>query len=192
MRSLACLTACLYAAALLGATPAAAWGPDAQAAVQAARTGEMEKLIVHDAPRDRLSTPFADGDGVERVIADWEGQVVLVNFWATWCPPCLKEMPALDRLAAERNSDDFAVLTISTDRGDLEKPRRWFAENGIENLPLLHDGRLRLAQEAALLGQPTTLLLDRQGREIARFQGDAEWDSDEAWAVIEAVIAQAE
>ena len=183
------LIACLYAAALTGATPALALSPEARATVEAARAGEMEKLVVHDAPKDRLETPFADADGAQATVADWEGKVVVLNFWATWCPPCLKEMPSLDRLAAERSGEDFAVLAISTDRGDAEKPARWFAENGIEHLAMLHDARMALAREAAILGQPTTLILDRQGREVARYQGEAEWDSADAWAVIEAVIA---
>lgn len=175
----------LYTAALLCATPAAAGVADA---LEAAKTGEMEKLVVHDAPRDRLETPFVDGEGRDVSIADFEGRVVLVNFWATWCPPCLKEMPSLDRLAAERSGEQFAVVAISTDRGDAEKPRRWLAENGIEALGLYHDARLRLAQEAALLGQPTTLILDRQGREVARYTGEAHWDGPDAWAAISAVI----
>jgi thiol-disulfide isomerase/thioredoxin len=182
------LIACLYAAALLGATPALALSPEARAAVEAARAGEMEKLVVHEAPKDRLETPFADADGAEATVADWAGKVVVLNFWATWCPPCLKEMPSLDRLAAERSGEDFAVLAISTDRGDPGKPARWFAENGIETLIMHHDPRMAMAREAAILGQPTTLILDRQGREVARYQGEAEWDSDDAWAVVQAVI----
>ena len=181
--------ACLYAAALLCATPALALSPEARATVEAARAGEMEKLVIHDEPKDRLETVFVDAEGAEATVADWAGKVVVLNFWATWCPPCLKEMPSLDRLAAERSGEDFAVLAISTDRGDPGKPARWFAENGIENLTMHHDARMALAREAAILGQPTTLILDRQGREVARYQGEAEWDSADAWAVVEAVIA---
>jgi len=183
------LIACLYAAALTGATPALALSPEARATVEAARAGEMEKLVVHAEPKDRLETVFVDAEGAEASVADWAGKVVVLNFWATWCPPCLKEMPSLDRLAAERSGDDFAVLAISTDRGDAQKPTRWFAENGIETLTMHHDARMALAREAAILGQPTTLILDRQGREVARYQGEAEWDSADAWAVVEAVIA---
>jgi thiol-disulfide isomerase/thioredoxin len=182
------LIACLYAAALLGATPALALSPEGRAAVEAARVGEMERLVVHAEPKARLETPFVDGEGREVRVADWEGKVVLLNFWATWCPPCLKEMPSLDRLAAQRSSDDFAVLAVSTDRGDAGKPLRWFAENGIEALTMHHDPRTALAREAGILGQPTTIILDRSGREIARYQGEAEWDSPEAWAAIQAVI----
>lgn len=177
----------LYIAALLLATPAAALSPEAIARLEAARSGEMTRLVFHETPRDRVEVPFDDSEGNPVSFADWEGEVVFVNFWATWCPPCLKEMPAIDRLSAALDGE-IAVLAISTDRGDAEKPRRWLAENGIQNLALLHDRALRTAAASAILGQPTTLVLDRQGREIARFQGDAEWDSPEAQAILRAIV----
>ena len=192
MRRLATATlamgASLYVAALSGATPAAAQSLGAQFG----QGGEMARLTVHPEPRPRAETAFSNVDGDELRFADYAGKVVLVNFWATWCPPCLKEMPSIDRLAGALEGPEFEVLAISTDRGDIGKPTRWFAQNGIENLEVLHDARMALAREVALLGQPTTLILDRQGREIARFIGEAEWDSPEAKALIEGVIAATE
>jgi hypothetical protein len=82
------------------------------------------------------------------------------------------------------------VVAISTDRGSADKPARWFAENGIETLELYHDPRSEAARAALLLGQPTTLILDREGREIARYQGEADWAAPEAKALIEAVISE--
>lgn len=177
----------LYTAALLIASPAAALSPEAVARLEVARQGEMARLVFHEAPRNRVDTAFDDASGNPVSFADWQGQVVFVNFWATWCPPCLKEMPAIDRLAAALEGE-MAVLAISTDRGSPDKPRRWLESNGIRNLPLYHDRGMRLAMASAILGQPTTLILDRQGREIARFQGDAEWDSDEAKAMLRAIV----
>jgi thiol-disulfide isomerase/thioredoxin len=115
---------------------------------------------------------------------------VFLNFWATWCAPCLKEMPSIDRLAAAMEGEDFAVVALATDRGSAERPRAWFDANGIETLRLYHDPKGALPREAGVTGIPMTLLLDRQGREIARFLGDAEWDSDEAKAIIAAMIAE--
>ncbi len=187
------LALCLYTAAATLATPALtgpalALSPEARATVDAARQGDMARLVLHDAPKEPVATPFAGPDG-EATIADWAGRVVLMNFWATWCPPCLKEMPSLDRLQAALGGEDFEVVAVSTDRGDPGKPARWLADNGIERLALFHDPRLRLAQASALLGQPTTLVIDRQGREIARFTGETEWDAPEAQALLRAVIA---
>ena len=193
MRRLATATlamgASLYVAALSGATPAAASAAAQALPAQFGQSGEMARMTVHPEPRARAETAFRNAEGAELRFADYAGKVVLVNFWATWCPPCLKEMPSIDRLAGAMEGRDFEVLAISTDRGDIGKPTRWFAQNGIEHLEVLHDPRMALAREVALLGQPTTLILDRQGREIARFVGEAEWDSPEAKALIEGVIA---
>ncbi len=171
--------------------PAHALTAQERAAIEAARAGEMTKLNVGESPRARFETPFVDAAGDEVRFDDFAGKVVLVNFWATWCPPCLKEMPSLDRLAGAMEGDDFAVVAISADRGDIDKPRTWLAENDIAHLRLYHDARQKLSREAAVVGMPTTLLLDRQGREVARLLGDAEWDGPEARAVIDALIAAA-
>ena len=176
----------LYTAALLIASPAAALPPEAVASLEAQRQGDMARLMFHGAPKARVETGFEDGAGRPVSLADWEGQVVFLNFWATWCPPCLKEMPAIERLAAELDGE-MAVIAVSTDRGSADKPRRWLQENGVA-LPLYHDKGLRFAMASAILGQPTTLILDREGREIARFQGDAHWDSPEAVALLRAIV----
>lgn len=177
------------AAALLTAAPALALSPEGRAAVEAAQTGQMTRLLLRDAPVPPYETAFADAEGDSVTLGDFAGRVVFVNFWATWCAPCLKEMPAIDRLAEAMEGEDFAVVTISTDRGSPDRPRGWFEANGIDTLRLYHDPAGALPREAGVAGLPMTLLLDRQGREVARFLGDAEWDSPEAMAVIEAVIA---
>jgi len=179
----------LYIAAMLCATPAAAWTAADAATLEAARTGQMTRLAVHAEARALIETPFFDAEGRERRFADGAGVVQVVNFWATWCPPCLKEMPSLDRLAQALADEEAVVLAVSTDRGDTAKPMKWLADNGIGSLAFHHDRGLRLASAAAILGQPTTLILDRTGREIARFQGEAEWDSEDALAIIRAAIA---
>jgi thiol-disulfide isomerase/thioredoxin len=183
------LVASLYAALMLGATPAPALTPEAAQALSAARQGEMARLIFHRAPRPLGNVTFADASGAERTPADWQNKVVFMNFWATWCPPCLKEMPSINRMAAALQGDDFAVVAISTDRGSPDKPIGWMAQNGIDTLDFYHDSRFRAATAAKVMGQPTTLILDRDGAEIARLTGDVEWDSPDALAILKAVIA---
>jgi len=162
----------------------APWGTAAAAELA---TGEMSKLAVHAEPKPRMEAAFTGPDG-ETTLADFEGRVVLLNFWATWCAPCRKEMPAIDRLAAAMAGEDFAVVALSTDFGGTERPIRFLDEIGVEHLALYHDPRKAMAQEAAILGLPVTVLLDRQGREVARLVGDAEWDTPEAKAVIRRLI----
>ncbi len=150
----------------------------------------MEKLVVHDTPREIPEFGFIDGDGTARSLADWRGQYLLVNIWATWCAPCKEEMPALSRLQAERGGEDFRVLPISVDRGGLDKPRAFFDQIGADNLPLLLEQSGRLNVTLDVLGLPATLIIDPDGREIARMLGPAEWDAPQAIARLEELMAQ--
>lgn len=166
--------------------PAATPGYSAQAALK--DTG-LDKLVVHGTPREVPDFSFIDGDGETRTLADWRGKLLLVNIWATWCAPCKEEMPALDRLEAKLGGADFAVLPISVDRGGLKKPRGFLEEIGANDLPLLLDETARLNFTLEALGLPATLIIDEQGREIARMIGPAEWDSPEAIARLRQLMA---
>jgi thiol-disulfide isomerase/thioredoxin len=154
------------------------------AALEALRTGEMEKVVLHDEPRPALSGTFQDAEGDEVSLSDFGGRVVLLNFWATWCPPCRAEMPSIDRLAGEMAGDGLAVIALSSDRGGPERIAEFFAEIGVVNLSIHQDPRGELQRAAGAIGLPVTLLLDREGREVARVTGDAVWDSPEAKALI--------
>jgi len=158
----------------------------AHAAEAAAR---LENLVVHDTPRTVPDFNFIDADGQERTLADWRGQFLLVNIWATWCAPCKEEMPALSRLQARLGGEDFAVLPISVDRGGLDKPRAFLEEIGADNLPLLLEQSGRLNVTLDVLGLPATLLISPEGREVARMIGPAEWDSPAAIARLRQLMA---
>jgi thiol-disulfide isomerase/thioredoxin len=177
------LSAVLYTALGLGANAAFA------ADIASLREGSMLKLGVRDAPADVTLTAFTDAEGGEHRLADWKGKVVLVNFWATWCAPCRKELPALDVLNRDLGGADFAVVTIATGRNALPGITRLFDEVGVTSLPIYLDPKLQLSREMGVMGLPVSLLLDRDGREIARMSGDAEWDSESARAIIAALIA---
>ena len=146
-------------------------------------------MPLHDAPRELLSPPFIDGDGRELTLADFRGRVVLLNVWATWCVPCREEMPTLDAIQARLGGEEFHVLPLSIDRGGLEPVRRFYDEINIRHLGMYLANDLRAMQGLAVVGLPTTLLIDREGREIARVVGPAEWDSPEAVAQFESIIA---
>ena len=181
------LAALLYAAA--AATANAAGLDDAgRAALRAGATGALEKLVVQHAPRAPIEAAFFDADGREMTLGEFRGKVVLVNFWATWCPPCRAEMPSIDRLAAALEGEPAAIVALSTDFGDASKPLAFFEEIGVERLAVYHDRTKAAAREAAVLGLPVTLLLDPEGREVARLVGDAHWDSPEAIQLMRRLI----
>ncbi len=180
--------ALLYGAMALAANAALALTPAERDALKALGTGEMASLVVHDAPRPAPETVFRDGSGGEVTLADYAGKVVVVNVWATWCPPCRAEMPALDALAGAMEGPDFELIALSTDRGGAPRVEDFFAEIGVRNLEVMLDPKSRFMRAAGIMGLPVTLILDREGREIARMIGDADWDSPEARDLIRRVI----
>ena len=159
-------------------------------ALVAAPASARPLMPLHETPREMLSAPFVDGTGRDLTLDDFRGRVVLLNVWATWCAPCREEMPTLDRLQVQLGSDDFHVLPLSIDRAGLGPVRRFYEEIVIEHLGqyLAEDIRAMLA--FAVIGLPTTLLIDRQGRERGRLTGPAQWDSAEAIAQFRTLIAE--
>lgn len=121
--------------------------------------------------------------------SDYRGKVILVNAWATWCPPCVAEMPSLNRLQELRGGDDFQVITISLDN-TKDKITDFFDENGLNALSPWHDGTYEINGKLRLPGLPTTVIYNQNGREIARLAGEAEWDSPEALALIDYLLAR--
>ncbi|MDE2166340.1 MAG: TlpA family protein disulfide reductase [Alphaproteobacteria bacterium] len=139
-----------------------------------------------DKPRSLPELHFANADGKDLSLGDFRGRVVLLNLWATWCVPCRKEMPTLDRLDAKLGGPGFEVVALSIDRRGLAAVQPFFKELGIKALRIYLDQSGKAAFTLDAPGLPTTLLIDRDGREIARKIGPAEWDSPE----IEEVIRQ--
>ena len=129
---------------------------------------------------------FKDAKGTDLTVADFRGRAVLLNVWATWCGPCRKEMPALDRLQARLGGADFEVIALSIDRGGLDRVQPFFDEIGIANLAIYLDESAAAMSALGITGIPTTLLIGRDGREIRRWAGPAEWDSPEMEALIRA------
>jgi thiol-disulfide isomerase/thioredoxin len=178
--------AVLYTALVVTANAAVA----DTAALEALREGSMKKLIFSE-PAPVPDIAFTHADGGEYRLSDFKGKHVLVNFWATWCAPCRKEMPMLSELQTEFGGESFEVVTIATGRNEIAGIRAFFADEDVQvdNLPLYLDPKQELAREMAVLGLPITVILDPEGREIARMRGDAEWNSESAKAIIGALIA---
>ena len=151
--------------------------------------GSMKKLSFHATAKDPYDAIFTDPDDVAHTLAEYQGKFVVLNMWATWCPPCRKEMPSINRLQQQLGGDKFAVVTIATGRNTLAGIRKFFDTASITDLPILLDPSQSMARSMGVLGLPVTVILNPQGQEIARLTGDAEWDSESALAIIKSLIA---
>ncbi len=203
-------TAVVAAAAGFGAVYAMARGPDNGGQTQTVATrlaqaapeqplpagpganplsvGEMAKFVFKKAPEPLPDFTFLDGAGKERSLKDWRGRVVLLNIWATWCLPCRKEMPDLERLQAELGSGTFEVVALSVDRGGLEASKKFLDQIKVTKLGLYADPSGRAGSTLKVIGMPATLLIDAEGREIGRLLGPAEWHSEDAKALVRAAM----
>ena len=176
------LTALLYTGLIATANLSLAGG------IADLRDGDLRKLVVHEAPRPLENITF---DGPEGPVGldMYRGQVVVLNFWALWCAPCREEMPTLDALNGEYGGEDFAVVTLATGPNAPPAIDRFFEETGVTGLPKYRDPNSALARASGVLGLPVTLILNREGQEIARLTGTADWHSDSARAIVAALIA---
>ncbi len=151
------------------------------------REGDMRKLAFHAEPMPTTDVTFTHEDGTEVSLSDVAGDITVVNFWATWCAPCRKEMPSLSALADHFEPSDVKVVTIATGRNPRPAMAAFFDDIGVENLPLHADPRQRFSRAMGVLGLPVTVIINDEGQEIARLQGDADWASPSAIAILEAL-----
>ena len=157
-------------------------------ALEALREGDMRKLSF-SAPKPFVDTAFVGEDGQPLNFDAFKGQYTVVNFWATWCAPCRKEMPTLEALDIAFDGKGLDVVTIATGRNPIPAIDKFCNDIGVENLPKYLDPKQALSRDMAVLGLPVTVVLDRDAREIARLTGDAHWDSPEAVAILTALVA---
>lgn len=183
--------ALLGAAAVLYVIGAASFKPKQAADLSQYARGPLEKLVVARAPAPAPGVAFTDAKGKSLTLADFKGQVVVLNLWATWCAPCKEEMPTLARLQAAYAAQPVTVIPLSVDRdSDLN-----LAVDQIASTPplkLYRDPGYKMAfgLNPRAQGFPTTIVIDRQGRERARLSGAADWSSPQAKALIERLLRE--
>jgi thiol-disulfide isomerase/thioredoxin len=177
----------LWMAAIAGlgmaAAGVAAWSQAAGGAPEF--RGNVGPFAATAEPRATPSINFTDAADKPLTLVDFKGKIVLLNFWATWCAPCVEEMPALDRLQAAKGGADFAVVAISVDRQGKPLVEPFLEKLAIKALPMYIDASSASMRAFNLRGLPTTILLDREGRELGRLEGPAKWDSREAESFID-------
>ena len=145
---------------------------------------------LHKAPQPTPAIAFTDEIGGPLSLDKYKGKVVLLNVWATWCAPCRREMPALDRLRDRLGSDRFDVVTLSIDKAGPGSVRRFYGEIGVGDLPITIDRSAQVARDLKVRGIPTTILLSADGDELGRLVGPSEWDAESMVDFLQTVIGQ--
>ena len=172
--------------------PAAGWAAftlSHRLVADGAAPPELRQFIPSDPPRPAPEIAFADSEGKRRTLADFRGRVVLVNLWATWCEPCIREMPSLDRLRAAMPAGDLAIVLVSQDRGGDKVVAPFFAKLGLKIETYL-DPKSAVGHAFEVRGLPTSILIDREGRELGRVEGALDWDGDPAQALLRWYVAR--
>lgn len=185
------LSALLYAALTLFANPGltADLSEAQRTELQDMREDSMRKLVFHSAGRPVGHITYLNKAGETQELSSSNGKIRVVNYWATWCAPCRHEKPSLDGLQAQLGGTDFEVIAIATGRNPAAKIKQFNEEVGIKHLATNLDPKSQSARSMAVLGLPVSVVLDRDGNEIARLQGGADWSSPSAVAIMKRLIA---
>jgi thiol-disulfide isomerase/thioredoxin len=165
--------------------------PEMLAKLKPLAKGEVAAMAVREEPVPLPDLSFVSEDGTALTLNDFAGQAMLVNLWATWCAPCRAEMPALAELQSELGGEDFKVLAINIDTGDVAKPKAFLDEIGVSNLGLYRDASMgvfnTLKKEGLAFGLPVTLMIGKDGCMLGAMNGPAEWASKDAKALVGAL-----
>ena len=132
----------------------------------------LNNMAINETPKPISSIIFEDFLGNEINLKDFKGKLLILNFWATWCAPCKKEMPSLDSLYQDKKFKNLKVLAINMEQPNKLKTKKFFDDLNIKNLEIFFDSDLNFVKEFKLRGVPTTVLINKEGEEFARIIGE--------------------
>ncbi len=162
--------------------------PSVAPGLPAVKVGTIADLRRTEPPAIPAAATFQEADGAVRRLGDYAGKGLVVNLWATWCVPCVVEMPELQELARKVAGDGILVLPLSSDRGGAEVVRRFYAAHKLDGLPVLLDPRGEAGRAWGARGLPTTIVIDRQGRERGRVEGAIDWAGEATIAELKRLV----
>lgn len=151
---------------------------------QGLNAGAMKRFQFHETQVPATAAKFQDENGNDFGFSDFSGKIILVNLWATWCAPCVKEMPDLNELQGSLGGENFQVVLISENQDGIESSIKFLEEHKITNLDTYIDGNRAVARSLQSSALPTSILIGPDGYEIGRLVGPAEWNSGDAQALI--------
>ncbi len=179
------LAVIITATALVASRPG--FQPVAPAAAAESEKIDPKDFTWHEKPVPAPATVFKDANDADKTLKDFGGKVLIVNFWATWCAPCVKEMPALDRLNAKLGGKDFQVLAINQERNGAKVAPPFVEKQGWK-LPLYLDAATGFYRDAKLRGLPTSIIIGKNGQELGRVEGEVVWDSPAVEKMVQDLI----
>ena len=139
----------------------------------------IKNLVVHKETKKLQNVIFRDRDNKIFDIKDYKGNLIIINFWATWCAPCREEMPSLDKLKENDVFKNIVIFPINVGQENIQKSVNFFGELGINNLKLYYDNSINLAKIFSLRGLPTTIFINNNGDEFARVVGSIDFSDRE-------------
>tara|TARA_B100001173_G_scaffold290878_1_gene281828 strand:- start:185 stop:724 length:540 start_codon:yes stop_codon:yes gene_type:complete len=137
----------------------------------------LKNLAISKIPKPISPVIFKDFSGKELNLKDYHGKLIIINFWATWCAPCKREMPSLDQLYQNKNFKNLEVFAINVEEGNIQKAKIFFSDLDIEKLEVFFDYNLNFVNEFKLRGVPTTVLINKKGEEFARIIGEVDFEN---------------
>ena len=142
--------------------------------------GSLKNILMHEKTMFRPPITLQKLTSGDEVIEFGQGNVIIINFWATWCVPCREEMPSLNDLVTNVGSDNFSIIAIATGRNSQKSIKKFFEQYNLSNLRSFKDPRGAVASQMSVMGLPTTIIIDQHSNELGRLIGSTDWNSSEA------------